>query len=87
MADKLNRREFVKATAAAAGLAATLGTAREAPAAEPGPAAPAIRGSRAKPVVVSSANGHKYTNGGGKTRVQTAFAPMTAGSGVLEAPT
>jgi len=55
MADKLNRREFVKATAA--GLAAGLGAAREAVAAEPKPAAPAVGGSRAKPVVVSSANG------------------------------
>ena len=85
MADKLNRREFVKATAATAGLAAGLGAAGEAPAAEPGPAGPAVRGSRAKPVVVSSANGHKYTNGGAKTCVETAFELMTSGTDVLEA--
>ena len=85
MADKLNRREFVKATAATAGLAAGLGAAREALAAEPGSAGPAVKGSRAKPVVVSSANGHKYTNGGARTCVQTAFELMTSGADVLEA--
>ena len=85
MADKLNRREFVKATAATAGLAVGLGTAREAASAESKPAAPAVKGWRAKPVVVSSANGHKYTNGGAKTCVETAFELMTSGSDVLEA--
>jgi N4-(beta-N-acetylglucosaminyl)-L-asparaginase len=85
MADQLNRREFVKATAAAAGLAAGLGSASEAVAAEAGPAAPAIKSSRARPVVVSSANGHKFTNGGAKTCVETAFALMTSGTDVLEA--
>jgi N4-(beta-N-acetylglucosaminyl)-L-asparaginase len=85
MADKLNRRDFVKATAATAGLAAGLGAAREAVATESRPAAPAVKSSRAKPVVVSSANGHKYTNGGSKTCVETAFGLMTSGSDVLEA--
>jgi N4-(beta-N-acetylglucosaminyl)-L-asparaginase len=85
MADKLNRREFVKATAATAGLAAGLGAAREAISAEPKPAAPAVKVSRAKPVVVSSANGHKFTNGGAKTCVETAFELMTSGADVLEA--
>jgi len=85
MTDKLNRREFVKATAATAGLAAGLGAAREAVAAEAKPAAPAVKGSRAKPVVVSSANGHKFTNGGAKTCVETAFGLMTSGTDVLEA--
>jgi len=85
MADKLNRRDFVKATAATAGLAAGLGAAREVVATESRPAAPAVSGSRAKPVVVSSANGHRYTNGGSKTCVETAFGLMTSGSDVLEA--
>ncbi len=85
MADKLNRREFVKATAATAGLAAGLGAARDAISAGPQPAAPAVKGSRAKPVVVASANGHKFTNGGAKTCIETAFELMTSGSDVLEA--
>jgi len=86
MADKLNRREFVKVSAAAtAGLAAGLGAAQAVSAAEARLAAPAVKGSRARPVVVSSANGHKYTNGGTQTCVETAFARMTSGVDVLEA--
>lgn len=85
MADTLNRREFVKATAATAGLVAGLGAAGESAAAGPKPAAPAIKGSRARPVVVSSANGHKFTNGGAKTCVETVFELMVAGTDVLEA--
>ena len=37
------------------------------------------------PVVISSANGHKYTNGGTSTCVETAFAMMTSGADVLDA--
>ena len=39
----------------------------------------------AKPVVISSANGHQYTNGGSQTCLETAFAMITAGTDVLEA--
>jgi len=39
----------------------------------------------ARPVVVSSANGHKYRNGGPKTCVETAFEQMMAGTDVLDA--
>jgi N4-(beta-N-acetylglucosaminyl)-L-asparaginase len=75
----LDRRSFVKlSAAAAAGLAAGPGTAAETPAA-------VVRTGRSKPVVVSSANGHKFTNGGARTCVETAFAAMTAGTDVLEA--
>ena len=85
MPRKINRRDFVKVSAAAtAGLAAGLGAASDA-AGDAKPAAPAVRGGRARPVVVSSANGHKYTNGGTKTCVETAFAAMTGGTDVLEA--
>lgn len=38
-----------------------------------------------KQVVVASANGHKFTNGGTKTCVETAFEQMTQGSDVLDA--
>jgi N4-(beta-N-acetylglucosaminyl)-L-asparaginase len=38
-----------------------------------------------KPVVISSANGHQYTNGGSQTCLETAFAMITAGTDVLEA--
>jgi N4-(beta-N-acetylglucosaminyl)-L-asparaginase len=75
----LDRRRFVKlSAAAAAGLAAG-------PVAAAGTASPAVRTGRAKPVVIASANGHKFTHGGTKTCVETAFAAMTAGTDVLEA--
>lgn len=37
-----------------------------------------------KPVVVASANGHKYRNGGPRTAVQEAFERITRGEDVLE---
>ena len=77
MANKLNRRQFV--TSAAVGLAA----------AAPPPAlgrAPAVRASRSvAPVVIASANGHRYTNGGTETCVETAFRLMTSGTDVIDA--
>jgi len=86
MNHKINRRDFVKVSAAAtAGLAAGLAPAASRAATDARPAVPAIRGSGARPVVVSSANGHKHTHGGTKTCVETAFAAMIAGTDVLEA--
>ena len=41
--------------------------------------------SSARPVVIASANGHRYTNGGPKTCVETAFEQMMAGTDVLDA--
>jgi N4-(beta-N-acetylglucosaminyl)-L-asparaginase len=74
---KINRREFVM-SGAAAGIAA----AANAPSAQ----APAIvRSAKAKPVVVSSANGHRHKNGGPETCVERAFAMMMKGSDVLDA--
>ena len=77
MASRLNRREFV--TSAAIGLAAA------APASALGQA-PAVRASRrVAPVVIASGNGHRYTNGGTETCVETAFRLMTSGTDVLDA--
>src|SRR5690606_17149040 len=73
---KLNRREFV-ASAAAVALGATVST--------PAIGAPAIRRSRARPIVVSSANGNRYTNGGSETCVERVFRLMTGGEDVLDA--
>src|SRR5207253_3022510 len=72
------RREFVK-TGTAAGLAAAA-----APRAF-GQAPAVVTPSSSKPVVISSANGHKFKNGGDKTCVETAFARITKGDDVLEA--
>lgn len=77
MANKLNRRQFV--TSAAVGLAAA------APPSALG-RAPAVRAARSvAPVVIASGNGHRYTNGGTETCVETAFRLMTSGTDVLDA--
>jgi N4-(beta-N-acetylglucosaminyl)-L-asparaginase len=46
--------------------------------------APAVR-TGVKPVVVASANGHRFKNGGTMTCVETAFSMITKGSDVLDA--
>jgi len=75
---RINRREFV-ITGAAAGLAA----------AAPRHAfgrAPAVRTRQSiKPVVISSANGNRFRNGGTETCVELAFRRITAGDDVLDA--
>jgi len=38
-----------------------------------------------RPVVIASANGHQYTNGGSRTCVETAFEMMLSGADVLDA--
>ena len=72
----MNRREFIL-TGAAAGVAA----AAEAQTS----GAPAVARGGVRPVVISSANGHEYKNGGTETCVQRAFAMMTQGKDVLDA--
>ena len=41
--------------------------------------------SSTKPVIISSANGHTFKNGGAKTCVETAWEKMTAGEDLLDA--
>src|SRR5262245_28474991 len=77
MTRRLNRREFVR-TSTAVGLAAA-----PAAALAQGPTM-LIKGS-VKPVVVSSANGNRFKNGGDKTCVELAFGLMTKGGDVLDA--
>src|SRR5262245_49236918 len=75
---KLNRREFVL-SGTAASVVAVAGTRAS------GQAPTVMTRSAVKPVVISSANGHKYKNGGSKTCVETAFSLMTDGKDVLDA--
>ena len=75
MPSRLNRRDFVRTGAAAAGL----GLAARAD------GAPAILQGKPRPVVISSANGNKYTHDGKETCVARAFRLMTGGGDVLEA--
>src|SRR3954466_1627505 len=85
MSDKISRREFVVTTTA--GVAAAAGPAfGQAPAGEDAKTAnqPTMKQTSAKPVVVASANGHKFKNGGTVTAVEKAFAMMTSGADVLE---
>lgn len=76
--EKLNRRDFMTTTAGAGLLAAAAPLA--------GASGPAVmRQSGSKPVLIASANGHRFKNGGPKTCVETAFEKMTAGADVLDA--
>jgi len=85
MIKKLNRRDFVRTTAAA-GLAATApGTLLGQDRAEQNRAATMMTPKSVKPAVISSANGNKYKNGGAHTCVETAFSKITGGSDVLDA--
>lgn len=77
MTNKLKRRDFLR-TSAAAGLAVASTQAF-------GAGAPAVIRQGVKPVVISSANGNQFKNGGDETCVQRAFRLMTAGSDVLDA--
>lgn len=75
----MNRRRFVYSSAAVGLTAAVTPRALFAQ-------APTIMNSKSiKPVVISSANGNKFKNGGDMTCVQKAFAMMTQGTDVLDA--
>ncbi|WP_291985957.1 N(4)-(beta-N-acetylglucosaminyl)-L-asparaginase [Luteitalea sp.] len=75
MSSRLNRRDFVRTGAAAAGLGLTSRV----------DGAPAIRQARPRPVVISSTNGHTRTHDGTESCVVRAFRLMTGGTDVLEA--
>lgn len=83
MSDKLSRRDFL-VTSAMTGAAASAGLA--------GPnvlfaagRAPAVHVRAARPIVVASANGHQFRNGGTETAVERAFRMITEGEDVLDA--
>src|SRR4051812_26289644 len=77
MADKISRREFVVTT--------TAGVAAAAAAPAFGAQGPTMIKKSVQPVVIASANGNKFKNGGDKTAVEKAFSMMTGGADVLEA--
>ena len=78
MSTRVSRREFVK-TGAAAGMLA----AGASPALAQGPTV--LIPKSVKPVVVSSANGNRFKNGGPRTCVAEAFERMLKGEDVLDA--
>src|SRR6187455_2166051 len=76
---KLNRRQFVQTTTAAAAAAVAVPKTLFAQ-------APTVMTPKSvKPVVIASNNGHQFKNGGTKTCVETAFSMITGGSDVLDA--
>jgi N4-(beta-N-acetylglucosaminyl)-L-asparaginase len=81
MPTRIDRRQFVK-TSAAAGVAASVGPAMPL---ELFGQAPAVHTGAVTPVVVASANGNQYKNGGPVTCVEHAFRLITGGSDVLDA--
>ena len=74
----MKRREFMIGSAAAG---AALASARGAKAKAPAMLFP----SAVKPMVISSANGNRFKNGGNVTCVQKAFGMITQGADVLDA--
>jgi N4-(beta-N-acetylglucosaminyl)-L-asparaginase len=76
--DKLSRREFVKAGTVAS-VAATV------PAAAFGQAPTVLVRRATPPVVISSANGNEYRNGGPRTCVEEAYQRIVKGEDVLDA--
>jgi N4-(beta-N-acetylglucosaminyl)-L-asparaginase len=77
MAKRINRRDFMTTTAAAGVAAAAASLAASGPA--------VIVQSNSRPVIVASANGHQFKNGGAETCVELAFERMTKGEDVLDA--
>jgi N4-(beta-N-acetylglucosaminyl)-L-asparaginase len=74
MPKKLSRREFVKTGGiAAAGARTVFGSAPN-----------VIIPQTVSPIVIASANGHRYKNGGDLTCVETAFKRIVEGLDVLE---
>lgn len=78
MSHTLNRREFV-----AAGAAALAGASAKAKTAAQGPTVIVPKG--VPPLIIASANGHRFKNGGTQTCVEHAFQRMVAGGDVLDA--
>jgi N4-(beta-N-acetylglucosaminyl)-L-asparaginase len=79
MSDRISRRDFVKAGTAASVAAAV-------PASSAFGQAPTVLVRRATPpVVISSANGNEYKNGGPRTCVEEAYARIVKGEDVLDA--
>src|SRR2546426_3482922 len=78
MNKKIKRRDFLRHSAAA-GL--TLATAKSSVSRFPN----ILVRSGVKPIVISSANGNRFKNGGDMTAVQKSFTMMTQGADVLDA--
>jgi N4-(beta-N-acetylglucosaminyl)-L-asparaginase len=74
----ISRRDFVR-TGALAGVVAALAAERIVA------QGPAVRSSSARPVVIASANGNRFKNGGDRTCIEEAFRLLAGGSDPLDA--
>ncbi len=79
MRKKINRRDFVLTSAAAAGLGASSSGFST------GHAPYMLTPSSVKPLVIVSDNGNVFKKGGNQTCVEKAFSMMVSGSDVLDA--
>lgn len=77
----MDRRDFVKTTAAGVAAAAT----PAALSAETLPGAPAVRTRRVRPLCVSDVSSIRYRNGGPESGIERAFRGITEGEDVLDA--
>ena len=77
MPDKVTRREFVKTSAAGLAAAAAVPAFDQAPT--------MMTKKSVRPVVIASANGNKFKNGGTVTAIEKAFSMIAAGGDVLDA--
>ncbi len=83
---RINRRDFVRATTAAGvAAAATPRTIFGHPSTSAAQGPTVMTPKSVRPVVISSANGNKFKNGGSQTCVEKAFGMITGGSDVLDA--
>jgi N4-(beta-N-acetylglucosaminyl)-L-asparaginase len=85
MRRRLNRRDFVRTSAAGITAAASAQALRGETAATPGQAPTVMTPKSVKPVVVASANGNRSKDANNVTCVQKAFAMMAQGADVLDA--
>jgi N4-(beta-N-acetylglucosaminyl)-L-asparaginase len=85
MRRRLNRRDFVRTSAAGLTAAASAQALRGETAATPGQAPTVMTPKSVKPVVVASANGNRSKDANNVTCVQKAFAMMVQGADVLDA--
>lgn len=84
----MDRRDFVRTTAAGAAAAVTpagLSAAAEGAGTDPSPGAPAVHLRRSRPLCVSDVSSIRYRNGGSETAIERAFRGITDGEDVLDA--
>lgn len=80
---KINRRDFVKTTAAGVAAAATPASLGASTLGQPG--APAVHIRRARPLCVADVSSIRYRNGGTESAIERAFRGITEGEDVLDA--